>query len=495
MTDLDELIRAADPAGGMDIPVPPWEPLQAVGPPGCVSAATSAHRGHRVRRRLAVGSGLGAVAAAVLAVVLLLVVPGPAGPRSAAAAVLEEAAAAAGRQPALQPGQYLYMETQTEIRQALYEYTTTAGREVATATSGETDRSWTGGDGDSHQLVSVGTRQYPSATDQAAWAAGPTARLGVPMTAWMATGRTGTTVPLTDVSGLPTDPTALAARIAAHDLPTPTPGAARGGGDLTETLLAYRLDGGFPYSVFEGAAILLIVPTAGMTPALASALFQVMAAQPGVELLGTVTDHDGQPGQGLALPTAGSTQVREVIVDPASGQLLEASFVLPPTTLPSSRTCGGPAVATTTTCVPSTGASSSMAPEWTDVVARGVVGSGTATVAPTGTIVPTATLVPVGPTDLAATAAVGGVRLAWAAPADTGGGPVTDYLVSRTTANGRGVQNVGSAATAFTYPTDTLDPTQATFTVQAVNADGYGPASAPVTITSVPTPPPVSLSP
>jgi hypothetical protein len=499
MTDLDELIRAADPARGLDIPEPRWEHPRAVHPLPVTPART---RGGRVgltgvrRGRPWLVAGLAAVAMGVLAAVLVAMVPGPTGPQSAAAAVLEEAAAAAGQQPVLPPGQYRYTETQTQVHQGLYESKPTGAEEVATAASGETDQSWAGSDGSAHRLLTVGARRYPSAADRAVWIAALTAQLEVQMTAWMDTGKTQTTVPLIDVANLPTDPSTLAAMIAANDLPVSPPrtGGSRGG--AAQTIVSFVLSDGRHYSVFEGAAALLIGSTSGMTPALASALFKVMAAQPGVELLGTVTDHDGQQGQGLGLPTAGSTQVSEVIVDADSGQLLEAAFVLPPTAIPESSSCGGPAAATTTTtCVSSTGYFSSTAPDWTDVVARGVVGSGTTTAPPTGTIVPTATLVPAAPTDLTATAAVGGVRLAWAAPTDTGGGPVTDYLVARSALNSRSVQNVGSAATAFTYPTDTLDPTQATFTVQAVNADGYGPASAPVTVASVPTPPPVSLSP
>jgi hypothetical protein len=498
MIDLDELIRAADPALGVNIPEPRWEHPGVVrplppGPTRIGARGVGIARIQRGRPWLVVG--LVAVVVGVLAAVLVAVVPGPAGPRSAAAAVLEETAAVAGQQPDLQPGQYLYTETQTEIHQGLYESKPTGAEEVATAASGETDQSWAGSDGSAHRSLTVGARRYPSAADRAAWIAGLTAQLEMQMTAWMDTGETQTTVPLIDVANLPTDPSTLAAMIAANDLPASPPrtGGSRGG--AAQTIISFVLSDGRHYSVFEGAAALLIGSTSGMTPALASALFKVMAAQPGVELLGTVTDHDGQQGQGLALPTAGSTQVSEVIVDADSGQLLEAAFVRPPTAIPESSSCGGPAAATTTTCVPSTGYFSSTAPDWTDVVARGVVGSGTATVPATGTIVPTAALVPAAPTDLTATAAVGGVRLAWAAPTDTGGGPVTDYLVARSALNSRSVQNVGSATAAFTYPTDTLDPTQATFTVQAVNADGYGPASAPVTVTSVPTPPPVSLSP
>ena len=86
--------------------------------------------------------------------------------------------------------------------------------------------------------------------------------------------------PLLNVSDLPTDPKALAQVIAAGGLQTNI--------DLIPA---------GPNATFERAATLLVGPTAGMTPALASALFQVLAGQPGVQLLGSVTDHEGhKPG-------------------------------------------------------------------------------------------------------------------------------------------------------------------------------------------------------
>jgi len=292
-----------------------------------------------------------------------------------------------------------------------------------------------------------------------------------------------------DLSGLPTDPSKLAARIAAHDLPVDDDFQ----GNLVQDLGGNQLSNGWPYSVFEGAAVLLIGPTSGMTPALASALFQVMAAQPGVELLGTVTDHDGRRGQGIAMPAATSTQVREVIVDPATGQLLEARFVPVPSTLPSHDTCGGMANVTTTTCVPVTGPSMGTAPLWVDVVASGVVGSPTATVPGAGRLLPTATLAPAAPTGVVGTAVpvgdvgtavpangsdpTGTVHLSWTAPADPGASPVVDYIVYQTSpGNGFSLHDTGSAATSFTWP---WPKSGATYTVQAINGDAYGPASAP----------------
>jgi hypothetical protein len=500
MTDLDELIRAADPARGVDIPEPHWGHPRVVHPLSVrPTRARSGRVGFTGIRRgwpwLVIGSV--AMIVGVLAAVLVAVVPGPAGPRSAAAAVLEAAAAAAGQQPALQPGQYRYTETQTEIHLGLYQYqnSTIGSTEVAAAQAGQTDRAWTGNDGTGRHLLTLGARQYPSAADQTTWAASGTYQDDFFTSLTDGGGQAETQAPLMDVSGLPTDPGPLARVIAEQKLPVDD----RSRADPVQGEDASQLDDGRPYSVFEGAAVLLIGPTAGMTPALASALFQVMADQPGVKSLGTVTTHDGRSGEGVALPSADSTQVAEVIVDPDGGQLLEARFVLPPTTAPAHDSCEGPAAATTTTCVPATGDFVSEMPWWTDVVAQGVVGATTTAIPATGTLRPTATLVPGPPIDVRATAVPGGgVQLSWTAPADTGGGPVTDYVIEHVDQQGWGhemsSQDTKSAATSYLWP-DT-DPNDPTFSVQAVNADGYGPASAPVTVSATPaTTPPASPSP
>ncbi len=98
------------------------------------------------------------------------------------------------------------------------------------------------------------------------------------------------------------------------------------------------------------------------------ALFQVMAGQPDVRLLGTVTDHSGQRGVGLALggpaSSGGSRQPVEVVVDPGRGQILEADYALPSSTVPAVASVGV----------------ASVGPLWTDVVASGIVRARTATV-------------------------------------------------------------------------------------------------------------------
>lgn len=471
--DLDELVRRADPA--RDVAIPPatsagarWRYAQLTRTP------PAARRRRRRRRRAAVGLGIGAPAVAAALVLALLVVPGPAGP-GAAGAVLDRAASAAEHAPsALGPGQYRYTETETGYHVGLYQTGSGEMSEVATARYEVTNQAWTDASGEGRNLITVGALGYPSPADQATWDAnrpsGPVTFQGVSSHF----GQSQAVQPILSGGELPTDPAQLASVIARRRLQVNG-----GGADSTVAGLdAYQLSDGAPYSVFEGAAVLLIGPTSGMTPALAGALLRVMAAQPGARPLGTVTDHDGRSGEGVA-DTAHGTAVDRVVVDPMTGRVLEAEFALPPTSGPAPRSCSGPVGQTATTCATYTGPGISTAPVWTDVVASGVVGSPTATVAPAGALRPVATRVPGAPIDVIPTALPGGagVHLTWSAPADQGTGPVTGYVVAEDTG---GTYHLGSPAGATAGTELTLpDATPAgTFTVQAVNAFGSGSASA-----------------
>jgi hypothetical protein len=268
-----------------------------------------------------------------------------------------------------------------------------------------------------------------------------------------------------NVSDLPTDLATLASVLAAGQMGT-TQDVAAG-----------------PDATFERAARLLLGPTTGMTPTLASALFEVMADQPGARSLGTVSDHDGEQGEGVALGDATSTQVAEVIVDAHQGRLLEVDYAVPGTT---SAAPGGEACATSTSglqCAQPVG-EEVLAPVWTDLVASGVVNSNTQSVPATGTATITATQVPGAPTALEATVVDGTVHLSWTPPSDPGVSPVTDYLVyagtSDSPGNG-GVEDTQSTATTYDW-IDSPGGKPVTFNVQAANAQGAGLLSEAVTV-------------
>jgi hypothetical protein len=406
----------------------------------------------RPRRALLLG-GIAATIAAIL-VVTLAVVPRLGRPQSAAAAVLDQAAAAAGQFTTPGPRQFLYVETQSTYGLTIYGPSGTPGLfdKVATTTFGITDQSWTNASGTGQARSMSGVPGFSPAAEQVVnrvMGPGFLSRLetGPPDTGSL---HQASTPP--EVADLPTDPAKLTSVLASGALGT--------GQSIASS----------PVAVFERAARLLVGPTSGMTSALASALFQVMADQPGAKLLGRVTDHNGQPGEGVELKsvvsTTGVRALSEVIVDPKRGRVLEVDYASPP--------------ATTTTDGGSKGLGT-LSPLWTDVVASGVVGSNTGTVPASGTAKITATQVPGAPTGLAATVRNGVVNLSWDAP-PSGAGPVTNYHVYELGPKGGGEADTRSAATAYAWRLPTLGKTMR-FAVQAVNELGYGPRSAYITIT------------
>lgn len=523
---LDTLIAEADPARGHAIPdgsspEARWRYLRLTTPPDQTgpraeaggrtqtrSGAVVALRAGRTRRRVVVGAAVASVAAATAAVLVLALLPAPSGPTSAAAAVLLDAAAAAGQAPPLTPGQYLYTETQTEYGLILYAPTSDGGTqmtEVATAQYATTVQGWTGSRGMTTTLVTTGTKEYPSSADRAAWQAVAPTNASTPATGGpLPRGASGDGSPHPvpsglDAADLPTDPAALATALRTGDYGTN----------------AMYLNG--PDAVFERAATLLIGPDQGMTPALAKALFQVMAQQPGAELLGTVTDHSGQQGDAVSFPPIPGSGPTEVVVDPSTGALLEADYAPPAPVGGSVCTNLGPVGATvgpvgtngTTSshsCIQPVSALS-IAPAWTDVVASGVVGSSTTTLPPHPGATVTRTLVPDAPTGLTVTTATpstpgtttgtsgtsstsGTVELTWTPPTDAGATPITGYVVHRYTGPGRdgagGTTGTSVSTTPLvpgtTYTWTVGTGTTGTYTVQAVNAYGAGPASSPITL-------------
>jgi ABC-type cobalamin transport system permease subunit len=71
--------------------------------------------------------------------------------------------------------------------------------------------------------------------------------------------------------------------------------------------------------VYDRIALLLSTPLVGSSPALESAIYQVLAQVPGIESLGTMTDHSGRTGTAFTQPGSAFT----LIVDTSTGSLLE----------------------------------------------------------------------------------------------------------------------------------------------------------------------------
>jgi predicted phage tail protein len=96
---------------------------------------------------------------------------------------------------------------------------------------------------------------------------------------------------------------------------------------------------------------------------------------------------------------------------------------------------------------------------------------------------------PAAPTGLTATALPGANRLAWTAPTDTGGAPVTSYRVYRGVAPGPVDLATPVATTSATTVDDAaglVPGTTYTYVVRAVNQAGEGAASAPADVTAQP---------
>jgi hypothetical protein len=111
-----------------------------------------------------------------------------------------------------------------------------------------------------------------------------------------------------DVWGLPTN-----ASVLAHQLTTGTTGILK--------LDRLTTDGDQNLG-FERAAILLVGPDAGVGPEFSSELYRALAMMSGIRSLGTVKTHTGLNGKGFSAETSSGQST--IVVDPASGTLLEA---------------------------------------------------------------------------------------------------------------------------------------------------------------------------
>jgi hypothetical protein len=104
---------------------------------------------------------------------------------------------------------------------------------------------------------------------------------------------------------------------------------------LAELISARKLEGGTAGPAEDFSQVGDLLREVYAPPALRSALFQVAARIPGVEILGIVTDTAGRPGVGVAYvsyPRAGERRLNELIFDPATSALLAEQTVTVNTT-------------------------------------------------------------------------------------------------------------------------------------------------------------------
>jgi hypothetical protein len=348
--NLDTLIRETNPA-------PLLEQPDAESPFGRAIAARIAATPLRTKRPPVVALA-GLVALAAVGVLVVALLPGSlARPTSAAAAVLRQVATAAAGQDPLQlgPGQYLYSETSSLT--LLEESSLMVGPVYVTYRTDS--RFWQAADGSGRIVDRLGGPvQFTTRRSEANWAAAgsPAKALRLPPFTSDATETTQNfafpvedRVPPMNVSKLPTVPSALLAALK-HGVnmqdPTywsvtsefewnPNPSGtcwvtansaspARVNFSICTTT---ALPPGAPYeapaaTIFQEAVDLLGTPATGTTPALRSALYQVMANLKGVTLLGVETDRSGRTGTGIAGPAYDGLHM-EVILDRATGDLLQ----------------------------------------------------------------------------------------------------------------------------------------------------------------------------
>jgi len=236
-------------------------------------------------RRAALAAGLGV--AVVTAGLWFL--PGR---EPAAAATLRAAARTAAVQPGpapLAPGEYWYTRSELVVGPAPLPPGEEPGPEHEAAAEPVRRESWTALDGSGRLLEAP--QSGPAFWDYA-FGPGDEGRVE------------GVVDSYEELLALPTDPEALAERLA--------------DGPDTDDRPA-------EVEAFANAASLL--GEAPAPPALRAALFEVVAAIDGVELLGEVTDPAGRPGTGVALVDEFGVR-HELVFDPATAQPLAQREVL-----------------------------------------------------------------------------------------------------------------------------------------------------------------------
>jgi hypothetical protein len=247
----------------------------------------------RPRSRLVAGGIVVAVAAAVVA--LILIPSGaPGGPSSAAAITeLRVLASRASDVPALKPGQYLYSEIETPTE--YFGATLSPGVNVNGYLTGIV-RTWINGEGYGRVVVATDKRAHlDTKADERAWK-----RSGSPPLPGPPEGSSQeATVTPTEVGGPPPAPTPV---FHVADLPT-NPGSLRRA--LESTRFQFQVQTASQCAdadcrVVSVAAALLQGPDIGATPALRSALYEVLSHVAGVRDAGTTKNRAGRSGIGLS---------------------------------------------------------------------------------------------------------------------------------------------------------------------------------------------------
>ena len=227
------------------------------------------------RRRVTQLAAVAAVIAAVIAMVALIPLGSTSGPTPAVAAALRQLAQIAASGPSLvpAPGQYLY--THSEGRGAAFGGSGTA-KECITYSDGQR-RLWVGANGSGLLREQSGPNSFTSARDRRVCASMRMTRASGAGTSnlWFAADcfQLG---PARNMSALSTDPRTLLRQMR-------------------------RLDGGPRDAAEDFVHVGDFLRETDASPAVRATLYRAAALIPGIQLLGTVRDHIGRSGLGVAL--------------------------------------------------------------------------------------------------------------------------------------------------------------------------------------------------
>ena len=303
--DLDSKIRALITELVDSSPEPPVLPdLDSLA--GDESAAERFSPRRRPVRRIALLAVAAVIVAAAIFVGISIAPESAHHEPIAAATVLKKIAKNTAGQPSSPLGDGQYLLTQANITfTANVSQLGNKPTPGAQATLSANVKEWANSKGGSCVIATSHPATFESPANQQAWiAAGLLVDPTGPSTScsWVGTG-------VINASRLPTDPTLLANEL-------------ENGQTGISTL--DQLDGSFNLGFYR-AVSLLIGPTTGETPALRSALFGALALMPDITNSGTMKTASGASGVGFSV--SGGSLKSTIVVNPKTGELLEATNI------------------------------------------------------------------------------------------------------------------------------------------------------------------------
>jgi hypothetical protein len=318
--NVDELLRDADPARELRPPLvidgrAGWELARQMS--NELSTSSTSHR-PSARRRVVVPV---LIAASVVVIALLVATLVPLGssttPANAATALRNASHALASTgATGLVPNSYLYTEVKSGYQVTVYKPSLDGSSFDATtsATYGETEQAWADASGNGQGVLNRTPLSFSSPVAQSSFEASSEGQhfiSGFQQTV----NESDLSQYVPNVTSLPVDPSPLSEILSSGTDGTNPDGIPNGA-----------------TAVFQRAARLLVGPDTGMSPAFASALFQVMSDQPGIKLAQIAMDHSGRTGTEASI--AGSSGVSSLIFSEQTGAVLEAGFAPSPASVP-----------------------------------------------------------------------------------------------------------------------------------------------------------------